>query len=525
MQTDTQFTRLLLATALTALGAVALAQETDPAAEAEEELQEIRIDHYANDDVPPEAESDDLVFDEQSQSYRLIEDDGGDDYVEPPSERDTQIDELKRLFDLYTEALNNKDYLEADVLAKRVVEMSIRLNGLDSHDSAKAVTNLGIAQHHNGEYEAALQNFQSSIEIIERIDDNLSPALINPLRGLAATQAAVGRPDLAGLSYRRAVHVSHVNEGPHNKDQIEILESMAELQISQGNYEDAMDVQQHIYSIQSRKIDPRSMDMIPALIKRARWQHRLQQFHSERITWRRVIDIIEDHKGKNDLSLIDPLTELGKSYLFVSPAEFEYQPEVSASSGESYLRRAKDIAEKSPESTWQMRENTLLSLGDYYILSGRPNRAERTFQETWEMLSDGNVPERINARNEHLGKTRMLQRVFPPKYYNSDSDEARTQPPNSFETGTASFSFTVSATGRITNLKHVETQPRELSEFSTIIGRSLRRLIYRPRLVDMEMVPTPNVIYTHEFYYRPADLPTLPASGDDGEAPEDSGAE
>ena len=47
MQTDTQFTRLLLATALTALGAVALAQETDPAAEAEEELQEIRIDHYA----------------------------------------------------------------------------------------------------------------------------------------------------------------------------------------------------------------------------------------------------------------------------------------------------------------------------------------------------------------------------------------------------------------------------------------------------------------------------------------------
>ena len=78
MQTDTQFTRLLLATALTALGTVALAQETDPAAEAEEELQEIRIDHYANDDVPPEAESDDLVFDEQSQSYRLIEDDGGD---------------------------------------------------------------------------------------------------------------------------------------------------------------------------------------------------------------------------------------------------------------------------------------------------------------------------------------------------------------------------------------------------------------------------------------------------------------
>jgi tetratricopeptide (TPR) repeat protein len=525
MQTDLKFTRLWLATALIALGTVAGAQEADPVQEEEEELQEIRIDHYANDDVPPEAESDDLVFDEQSQSYRLIEDDGGDDYVEPPSERETQIEELKRLFDLYSEALNNKDYLEADTLAKRVVEMSIRLNGLDSHDSAKAVTNLGIAQHHNGEYEAALQNFQSSIEIIERIDDNLSPALINPLRGLAATQAAVGRPDLAGLSYRRAVHVSHVNEGPHNKDQVKILESMAELQISQGNYEDAADLQQNIYSIQSRKIDPRSMDMIPALEKQARWQHRLQQYHSERLTWRRIIDIIEDNKGKDDLSLIAPLTELGKSYLFISAAEFEYQPEVSASSGESYLRRANKIAEENPEATWQVHENTLLSLGDYYILSGRPNRAERTFQETWEMLSEGDIPERINARDDHLGKVRMLQRVFPPKYYNSEREETSGQPPASFETGTASFSFTVTATGRITNLKAIEMQPRELAEFSTVIGRSLRRLIYRPRLENMELVSTPNVIYMHEFYYRPADLPSLPVSSDDGEAPEDDGAE
>ena len=297
MQFEPLVHRLWLSTTLLGVGAIAAAQNAEPVAEEEEELQEIRIDHYADDELPEEVDGD-LVFDEQSQSYRLIEDDGGDDYVEPQSEREQQTEELIRLFELYSEALRNKDYLEADTLAKRVVELSISVNGLDSHDSAKAITNLGIAQHHNGDYESALQNFQSSIGIVERIDDNLSPALINPLRGLAATQAAVGRPDLAGLTYRRAVHVSHVNEGPHNKDQIEILESMAELQISQGNYEEAVDVQQHIYSIQSRNVDPKSMDMIPALKKRARWQHRLQQYHAERLTWRKIVDIIEDHDGK-----------------------------------------------------------------------------------------------------------------------------------------------------------------------------------------------------------------------------------
>ena len=96
-----------------------------------------------------------IEYDEVTQSYRLVIDDAGDDYIEPPSEREMQVNELQRLFDLYREALANKDFLEADTLAKRVVESSIRLNGLDSHDSAKAITNLGIAQHNNRDFEAA----------------------------------------------------------------------------------------------------------------------------------------------------------------------------------------------------------------------------------------------------------------------------------------------------------------------------------------------------------------------------------
>ena len=158
----------------------------------------------------------------------------------------------------------------------------------------------------------------------ERIDDNLSPALVSPLQGLAATQASMGRPDLARLSYRRAVHVTHVNDGPHNRGQVDILESLAELNIAQGDYDEAVDIQEHIFSIQSRKVEPDTIDLIPALEKRARWQHRLQRYHRERITWRQIIDILEDHYGKESLELVPALTSLGKSYLFVSPAEFEY---------------------------------------------------------------------------------------------------------------------------------------------------------------------------------------------------------
>ena len=499
----------LIALSFLCLGPLAFAQQQEMA-EPEEELQTITLDRGSVEEADEER-FDDMVFDEETQSYRLIEDDGGDDWIEPPSEREVQADELKRLFDLYKEALDNKDFLEADTLAKRVVELSIQLNGLDSHDSAKAITNLGIAQHNNGDYESALQNFQSSIEIVERIDDNLSAALINPLQGLAATQAAIGRPDMARLSYQRAVHVSHVNEGPHNPDQVKILESVAELHISQGSFEEAEDIQEHIFSIQSRKIDPKSLDMIPALKKRAEWQHRLQRYHRERITWRQIISIVERNHGPDSLEMIPPLIELGKSYLFVSPAEYDYQPDVSVSSGESYLRRAHRIAERNPDATWQMLENTALSLGDYYILSGRPSKAEKTYAGVWTMLSEGGDPEKMSARRDHLERVKVLQRVFPPKYYNSLREEIASEPPESFQTGTMSFNYTVLASGRVTQVKHLETQPGEITDFDQVVGRSLRRMVYRPRMEDGKIVQTSDLVYSHEFYYRPSDVPSTPA--------------
>ena len=73
-----------------------------------------------------------------------------------------------------------------------------------------------------------------------------------------------------------------------------------------------------------------------------------------------------------------------------------------------------------------------------------------------------------------------------------------------------SFTFTVSPTGRVTNLQLIESKPRELVEFSTIIGRSLRRMIHRPRMEDGRLVESPDTFYTHEFYYRPEDVPKPP---------------
>ncbi len=478
--------------------------------ESEEELEIIDVGGPRGEDESTNGDPDfgGLIYDQSEQRYRLIEEPEEEAQDEPPEQREIDKAEIGRLFELYKESLGSQNYLEADTLAKQIMELSIRVYGISSTESAKALTNLAIVQHHNEEYEAAERNYLASIDIIEQTSDRLNSALINPLKGLGATQLAIGRPDKARTTLQRAVHVSHVNDGPHNPSQIEVLESIAEIYMAVGEHKDAVDVQERMFVIQSRNIDPTSLDIIPALKKQAAWQHRLQLYDRERVSWRKIINVIERHHGKTDLRLIPPLTSLGRSYLYITPVEYDMQPEVSVASGETYLRRANRISTENSEATWEIREQTMLALGDYYLLSGRPNRGSRVYSELWAFLSDDE--ERHGNRRDHLERLNLLQNIYPPRYYRSEQVDERFPNDEDYETGVVSYGFIVNTSGRASNIQHIETRPPEFEDMQERVRRNLRHLIYRPRVTDGKVVSTPDIVYTHEFFYRPEDIPVKP---------------
>ena len=432
-----------------------------------------------------------------------------DELDAPVVDNDSETDEerLSRLFTLYLNAVSDRQFEEADTLAKQVVELTIRTYGLDSDESAKALTNLAIAQHGISDFESSILNYEAAIGIIERIDDRLSYDLINPLRGLGAAQLASGRPDLARDSFNRAVHISHVNEGPHNLEQVETLESLAETYLSVGEYEDAVDIQKRIYYLQARGVNASSLDIIPALKTRAGWQHRMQLYDQERFTWRRMISVIEDNKGKDSLDLIEPLTQLGNSYLFIGFSDSPYAQTASVTSGEVYLKRAVRVAEANPDAGWPVLTETMLELGDYYLRSARPHRAQRVYEEAWKILSTGDDPEKLKVRAEQLETVTVLQDIAPPKMYGGDPAVPVRDAPPGYETGTATYEYAVSVRGTPMNIRLVDSDPQGLDDMYQAVARDIRRLIYRPRLEDGEMSMSEVVNYTHTFYYREADLP------------------
>jgi len=489
------FFPLLIATGLFLFGGTTLhAQSQSP----------LKITPHDAAAVPPAAdEGDKTVTPENESEPQDVNSASNPDLESVIADRE----QLREDFALYKKLLTNNMTAEADVVAKRIVELSIRRNGFESAYTARALTNLAIVQHRNKNYETAQQNYQAAIGIIEQVEDRLSLDLINPLRGLGSAQLASGRPDQALTTFNRARHVSHVNEGPHNLDQVRTLESLAEIYIYMGEFEDAYDLQDRVYALYARRYDTKSEEIIPALYKQAKWQHRLRLYGRERETYRNVIKIIEKNQDKKSLDLIRPLIGLGNAYLFVGVVDPNFHRGSTTTTGETYLKRAKRIVEEHPDSTWEIKESTFLSLADFYIFSDKSGRAIRAYQDTWDLLSEDES--RMLNRYNHLEALVLLQDIYPPKYHGTDEDSAQLEDDEQFEQGRIVTKFMVNTRGRARSFEIIEVHPAGLQEMEQAVLKEMRRLIYRPRLENREVVETENMTYTHEFFYRESDLPPV----------------
>jgi hypothetical protein len=174
-------------------------------------------------------------------------------------------EDIQQLFSLYMDARTAGMMQEADVLAKQIVEKSIRSFGRDSKDTARALTSLATLQTSNHENIAAIQNFAAAIDIIEFMDGRLSMDLHNPLKAMGAAQLQAGNGDHARDAWIRAVHISHVNLGPHNLEQIETLYAIAALYSRAEMSKEERIVRRQIKYLQYRYSASERQEIVPAM--------------------------------------------------------------------------------------------------------------------------------------------------------------------------------------------------------------------------------------------------------------------
>lgn len=400
---------------------------------------------------------------------------------------------------------------------KRLVGMAIEVNGLGSLAAGNALTSLALAQREAGDLPAAAENFQAAVAAIEASKDRLAKELIVPLRGLGRTHLEARRPDAAAEDYERALHVSQVNDGPQNLEQIALLNELSEAYFQLGDFKQADALQRYTVGLYKRRFSADDdKRMLPALYQRAHWLVRMNQPIGAQVVYGQIVRIVEKSDGRDSLELLPAL--IGGAHTFIYSAESD-----SKQQGERRLRRAISIVKKSETATLENHGDAEIALGDFYNLIGERTSARRAYRRAWDVLDTGEL-ENMAALDERFGEPKPLSRqdvVEDPGPVGTVADFADTYDDGT-NLGYVSVVFDVNARGRVENQRIIESEPPRFRDAEAL--RWVRRFVYRPKMADKEPVAARDRQFRYNFRYRDVDLAEFErvavADDDSGDEPD-----
>ena len=399
--------------------------------------------------------------------------------------------ELASAQEAFRESLT-EDPERALEIAKQIVTLTAEFYG-ESHESvSQALTNLAIVQAENTNFGAAIENYGAAIRARERGSKSIvSPELINPLRGLAGAYMALNEIELAIPIYERAIHISHVNEGPNNLDQVELIDALSRAYFFQGELDTASDMQDAIFRLRQRRFDDNPDQYIDALVQRSAWYSRLGNWEEAVQAYRRLERTISKQYGAEDIRLIEPLVSLANAAIMIPEAG-----EPALNEGRRAIARAVRIARAHAEDDQERFARTLVDQGDWLSSLNQTRHSRLPYREAWNLLNDD--PDLHNVRDELFAAPVPVVRVRFRSVYGQRVNES-IDPERFPQRGFADVAFDVDPLGRPLNVRIVDGNPPGLMDGH--LRRQIRRFRFRPAFSNGQPYTYTGLTYRHPFRY------------------------
>jgi tetratricopeptide (TPR) repeat protein len=407
-------------------------------------------------------------------------------------------------------------FAEALPAAQQVVDITEQKFGKESLELAKPLLNLGTTKHRLADFNGAAAQYQRALKIVETHEGGFSRGVIRPLLGLGVTYAAAGDYEASARSLRRAVDVSRKLDGLFNPEQLELVEPLVASYVELGQYEEAEREQQYAVRLAEARYGKDDPRLIPTLEYNASWLERTGRYIAARQSYARALDIARKAGGKQDLRMVTPLRGIARMYrleYLYGPGYVEADEPVANPSGstgfygaptpgstptttvlneagENALQLALEVLDAHPEEAIAIRGDTLVDLGDWYMVAGRTRDATREYRNAWVALSAPGA-----AGTAILGAP--VQLIYRPP---SGARRNPTVDPEEYQEHFVDIELTVTPEGRAADASVVAGDVTEATG-KTVVA-AIRRARYRPRFVDGEPVATGGVRHHQVIYVR-----------------------
>ena len=393
----------------------------------------------------------------------------------------------------YQQSLDAGLYGEAADTQKRYIGTLLSDPRYDRVEWGRVLDRLADAQLLDDDHRSASENFELAVEVLENETNRLDGVLIEPLIGLARAQTGTGAYGEAIRTYKRAIHVQQVNNGPHAFGQAIVLDEMSKVAFDMGDYDSANRYKLAYASVYRQNYDDDYLKQVDALLSQARMFASTGKLLDAQYSYRRIIADIEDADGGKSLALLPAI------YQFVDLLQNHTIADGINGSDKArrFLRRAVYIAERHPEATAMHRAEAYLAYADHLSVNSADDvSALRYYRQAWaELSSDATL---LEVRNEHFAKPVLLN----PIPYNSSPVMRKvlrlsTSSNDEISLTRLAASFDIDTRGSARNISIVEGDPTGYMD--PILLRHVEMFVFRPRFVDSEPVAYIDQIYVIEY--------------------------
>ena len=361
------------------------------------------------------------------------------------------------------------------------------------------------------EYSTVISMANDLIQQIENDHDRYHESLVVPLVLLG--DGLYGREEYDGAldAYDRARHISRLNRGLHNVDQVEITYREAEAYSALGNVQQAHERHHYAINILENEYGKKSPELLPGLFTLADWYLRNFNVFAARAVFEEATEIAKDHKGWGSPDLVRSLrgiattyrserfrptvvpdwSELDTSSDALGPGLFpDFNIEVNnPAPGERALKDVVTIyTEQEPDSL--VLASAKVELADWYLLFEKYNRANVIYKDVWDQCAES---EDTAFLTQTFGQPRPL---YLPIAQNPAHPQGQTR---GVREGFVLMTFTVTKRGQTRDLAIVDSSPEGFMDYR--VRKQLTRARYRPQVVDGKAVETKRVQYEYKFPY------------------------
>lgn len=404
-------------------------------------------------------------------------------------------------------------------------------------DESAVVLPLGEQQPESGLLNRArqLDDYRNAIARVEAEGGVWATGLAEQLSGLGETYQVRGQHRDAIEIFDRAIHISRINNGLYDLNQVPIIDRLLESLKARGLWEEVHKRHQYLYWLHKRNFGADDPRMLPVIDRLGKWylndyalnpdRRMMGQLVDAHNLFQQAIDIIDGAYGEEDLRLIEPLRGIVMSNWFFynytgsgnqgpsalerdqlrrdlvadqlhfandQNARFTQYMRNNYADGKQALERMVEIYSKSSSAPPGAAAQAKIELADWEQLFNRRRAAQTLYEEAYqELLSD--------ERTRHLAEKAFASPVALPALDLVEAEVAAVDE----ESGTVEqyvlVTFDVNRFGRVERVDVVESQPENATDHRTRIRRTLESTQFRPRMVDGVAVHTKGLNQKYVF--------------------------